>query len=187
MKTNSPLAIFASLREKRGMVYARRAKAIDMAARRLYAVTLASLAVALAGCGTARPMPDFDSFAHRVTDNVVVLHWNCSRPEPGVVQVAGVANNPYYQTPIQNLGFRLFGVNAQGSDVSLAQGTAQAFLIYMNSPSPFTLDLNTQGTEVRYDLIYNYRLGQPPGGARALVAGGEQQNYARNVCAEMGP
>ncbi len=169
------------------MVFARRAEAMDLAARRLSAVTLAGLAVTLAACGTARPMPDSESFAHRVTDNVVVLHWNCSRPAPGVVQVAGVANNPYYQTPIQNLGFRLFGVNAQGSDVSLAQGSAQAFLIYMNSPSPFTLDLSTQGTEVRYDLIYSYRLGQPPGGARAPVAGGERQNYARNVCAELGP
>jgi len=167
------------------MVYARRAEAMDLAARRLYAVTLASLAVALAGCGTARPMPDVNSFAHRVTDNVVVLYWDCSRPAPGVVQVAGVANNPYYMTPVQNLGFRLYGVNTQGSDVSLAQGNAQAFLIYMNSPSPFTLDLKTQGTEVRYDLIYIYRLGQPPGGARALVAGGERQNYARNVCAEL--
>ena len=160
---------------------------MEISTRKCFAMTLALLAGALAACGTTQTSLNFDSYAHRVSDEVVALYWNCSRPAPGMVRLEGMANNPFYAQPIQDLEFRLYGVNAQGSDVSRAWGRSQAFLIYMNSPSPFTIDLRTQGSEVRYDMVYSYRLQQPPGGTRALVAGGEQQNYARDVCAELGP
>jgi len=150
-------------------------------------MTLPILAVALIGCGTARPMPDFNSFAHRVTDNVVVLYWNCSRPAPGMVQVSGVANNPFSPQPLQDLEFRLYGVNVQGSNVSRARGSAQDFLIHTNDPTAFTIDLKTVGGEVRYDLVYSYMLELPPGGGRSLVAGGERKNFARNICAGLVP
>jgi len=58
---------------------------MDLVARRSYAMTLAFLAVALAACRMATPMPDFNSFAHTVTDDVVALYWNCSRPALGMV------------------------------------------------------------------------------------------------------
>ncbi len=148
-------------------------------------MTLAILAVALAACGTAAPMPDFNSFAHTVTDTVVVLYWNCSRPAPGVVRVAGVANNPYSPVALQDLEFRIYGVNAQGTNMSRARGSAQAYMIYTNEPSPFTIDLKAVPGEVRYDMVYSYML--PEVGRIAIVTGGERQNYAQNICAGLGP
>jgi hypothetical protein len=142
---------------------------------------LAFLAGALAACGTAQPMPDFNTFAHRVSDDTVVLYWNCSRSAPGVVRVAGVANNPFYGQPIQDLELRVYGVNAQGGNVSRARGSTQDYLIQMNSPSRFTVDLKTVGSEVRYDLVYSYLI--EAGGSTREAAGGEQQNFARNICA----
>ncbi len=158
---------------------------MEISRRRFYAMTLAILAVALAGCGMATPMPDFNSFAHTVSDNVVVLYWNCSRPSPGVVRVAGYANNPYSPDAIQDLEFRIYGVSAQGGNVSRGRGSAQAYMIYTNQPTPFTIDLNSVPGEVRYDMTYSYML--PVVGRIAIVTGGERQGYAANICAGLGP
>ncbi len=158
---------------------------MDIFARRLYAMMLAILALILAACYTATPMPDFNSFSHTVTDDTVVLYWNCSRPAPGMVQVSGVANNPYSPVALQDLEFRLYGVNAQGVNVSRARGSVKAYMIYTNQPAPFTLDLKTVGGEVRYDMVYSYML--PSEGQQTLVTSGERQNFARNICAGLAP
>ncbi len=159
---------------------------MDISAKRWYATTLVLLAVAMAACGTAQTSLDFSSYAHRVSDDVVALYWNCSRPAPGMVQVAGVANNPFYGQPIQDLEFRVYGVNAQGGNVSRARGSTQDYLIQMNSPSAFKIELKTVGGEVRYDLVYSYMAGE--GGRMGLVGGGmERQNFARDICAGLAP
>ncbi len=158
---------------------------MEISARGWYATTLVLLAVALAACGTAQTSLDFSSYAHRVSDDTVNLYWNCSRPAAGVVRVEGAANNPFYEEPIQDLEFRVYGVNAQGSNVSRARGSAQDFLIQTNSPSRFTIDLKTVGGEVRYDLVYSYMIAA--GGARRETGGGEKQNFARNICAGLAP
>ncbi len=159
---------------------------MEIDARQFYWI-LTILALVLAACGTAQPMPDFNSFAHRVSDDMVNLYWNCSRPAPGVVRVAGVASNPYSAQPLQDVEFRLYGVNAQGTNVSRARGSAHAFLIYTNDSSPFTIDLKTMGGETRYDLVYSYRVQPEVDQNFALGTGGEAQNFARNICAGLGP
>ena len=75
---------------------------------------LLPLLALLAGCAGANSSMnvDFSSYAHQVTDGKVALYWNCSRPSPGVVQVQGVANNPYMMVPLEDLEFRLYGVSA---------------------------------------------------------------------------
>ncbi len=158
---------------------------MDTSARKWYATTLVLLAVALAACGTAQTSLDFSSYAHRVSDDVVAIYWNCSRPSPGMVRVEGVANNPFYGQPIQDMELRVYGVNAQGGNVSRARGSTQDYLIEMNSPSPFTINLKTAGGEVRYDLVYSYMAGE--GGLRGPTGGMERQNFARNICAGLAP
>lgn len=146
--------------------------------------------VALTACGLAKPMPPFDSFAHRSADGTVALYWNCSRPGAGVVRVDGWANNPYYPNPIQDLEVILYGVNAQGSTVSQAKGSAQNYQIQTNEPSPFSVDLKTVGGEVRYDMVYQYWGGGDDGMGRrggGGFGGERQQNMARNVCVGLGP
>ncbi len=107
---------------------------MHISTRRLHAVTLPIFAVALGACGLGEPLPPFDKYAHYVSDSNVALYWNCSRPEPGVVQVAGWANNPYYPQPIKDLGFTLYGEDARGGDISSAQASAKSYLIFHDGP-----------------------------------------------------
>lgn len=158
--------------------------------RRCRTLILVLCVVALTACGLAKPMPPFDSFAHRISDGTVFLYWNCSRPAPGAVRVEGWANNPDSPQPIKDLEFILYGVNAQESTVSQAKASAQAYLIQTNEPSPFSVDLKTVGGEVRYDMVYQYwgsgddGMGRRGGGG---FGGERQQNMARNVCVGLAP
>jgi hypothetical protein len=171
----------------------REGKTMNIAARQRYALTVAVLALALAACagGASSMNLDFNSYAHKVTDGTVALYWNCSRPAPGLVRVAGVANNPYSPTPLEDLEFRLYGVNATGRNISRARADAKAYMIQTNAPSPFTIDLKPKGGEARFDLVYSYMLAGGIGGGRAFgmgaEGGGEQQNMAQNVCAGLAP
>jgi len=122
----------------------------------LRAVTLAFFAFTVMACGLGKPMPPLDSYAHQVNDGNVALYWNCSRPETGLVQVAGWANNPYYPQPIKELEFTLYGLDAQGRTVSTSQASAQALQIFTNNPTPFTINLRTRGEETRYEFLYQY-------------------------------
>jgi hypothetical protein len=153
---------------------------------------LLPLLALLAGCaGGASSMDvNFSSYAHQVTDGKVALYWNCSRPSPGVVQVQGVANNPYLSTPLEDLEFRLYGVSAQGDTMARARGSAKEYWIQANAPSPFTLTIQTKGVAVRFDLGYSYMLADTGGGGRFGGGGGgtaEQQNSAKDICAGLGP
>jgi hypothetical protein len=161
---------------------------------RFSALTPLLLLALLAGCagmkGASSMDVNFSSYAHQVTDGKVALYWNCSRPSPGVVRVQGVANNPYLGTPLEDLEFRLYGVSAQGYTMARARGSAKEYWINMNAPSPFSIDIKTQGIAVRFDLQYSYMLADTGGGGRFGGGGAgsaEQQNMARNICADLGP
>jgi len=49
------------------------------------------------------------------------------------------------------------GVDAQERTTAQATGAARDLQIRTNQSSPFDLTLKTAGTEVRFDLYYNYR------------------------------
>jgi hypothetical protein len=149
------------------------------------AVTLAFVAFVLSACGMAKPLPSVDSYAHQLNDGNVALFWNCSRPEPALVQVSGWANSPFYPQPIRELEFTLYGVNAQGITVSTAQASAQALQIFTNNPVPFIINLDTTGGEVEYHFLYNYYF---PGDREAQLAPGDYwRKVANNVCAGLAP
>ncbi len=167
----------------------------------LRAISIAILTATLAGCaplgvpqGSGEPPSAYppDTFSHRVASSHVVLYWNCERPTPSVVRVDGVAQNPWYAQPIRFLEFELVGVNSQERTVSQARGEARDFLIRTNQISPFRLDLGTTGSEVRFDLFYQYRfqdtdmdalLAGPPVGGLHLFAQANQF-LVRDVCSE---
>ena len=98
-----------------------------------------------------------ETFDHRVATSEVVLVWNCLQPEAGLLRVVGEAQNPWQAQPIQYLEFELVGVDAQERTTAQATGAARDLQIRMNQISPFDLTLKTAGTEVRFDLYYNYR------------------------------
>ena len=156
----------------------------------------------LTGVLTACAMTDMpqgggtlETFAHRVATSEVVLLWNCLETEPGLLRVVGEAQNPWQAQPIQYLEFDLVGVDAQERTTAQATGAARDFQIRTNQRSPFELTLKTAGTEVRFDLYYNYRFHEnvdfgatrgvlvvgPPMASPRLLAQ-TQTNLVRDVC-----
>ena len=93
-----------------------------------------------------------ETFAHYVSDSAIVLTWNCTRPEPGILRIQGLVRNPWYTAPVTNLNFQLFGVNDKDRDISQTVGTPRDYMIWNYGPSPFALDLRLSGEEKRFDL-----------------------------------
>lgn len=93
---------------------------------------------------------------HRVSNAQVVLYWNCTRPEPGVVRLDGVVYSPYF-SDVQFMEFELVGLDPQDAVVSHVTGELPDILLRTNQTSPFRLDLRTAGTEARFDLFYRYK------------------------------
>jgi hypothetical protein len=107
------------------------------------------------------------AFAHRVGSAHVVLYWNCERPEAGRLQLDGIAQSPWSE--IRSLEFELVGVDRRDRIVSEIRGEARDPVIGSNQISPFRLDLQTVGGEVRFDLFYQHQF--VPEGMDALLAG----------------
>ena len=131
-------------------------------------------------------------FTHRVASSHVVLYWNCARPEPGVLRLDGVAQNPWGHQEVRFLELELVGMDARERTVSQAAAAVPNFLLRTNEISPFHLDLRTAGTEVRFDLFYQYRfqdnggrfLAGSPVGVPRLLAQATQRFMARDVCSD---
>ena len=134
-----------------------------------------------------------DVFAHRVSTSEVVLFWNCVRVDPHVMRVEGVAQNPSSPQPVRYLELELVGVDGRNRIVSQARGSARDSMLHTNQVSPFGMDLRTAGSEVRFDLYYQYRFlegqemdallsGPPVEGLRLLAQ--TSRFMARDVCSE---
>ncbi len=167
----------------------------------VHLVWVAALALSVTGCaslgagqqsGAQPPAYPPDVFSHRVATSDVVLYWNCSRSEPGMLRLDGVAQNLWGAQPIRFLEFELVGVDGRDRTVSDVKGAARDIQIFTNQTSPFLLDLRLAGTEARLDLYYEYRfnleemsalLAGPPVRIPRLFA---QTNrfLARDVCSE---
>ena len=114
---------------------------------------------------TSTPYPP-SGYTHTVQSSHVVLYWNCARPEAGVLRLEGVAFNPWMSAPVQYLEFELEGVDAVAGSVSEGKAAARNIQIRTNQSSPFQIDLQTTGKEVRYDLYYQYRMNEGEGSNR---------------------
>jgi hypothetical protein len=108
------------------------------------------------GAGAPTPYPP-PGYSHTVQSSHVVLYWNCTRPDPAVVQVSGLAFNPWSDQPIRFLELELVGVDPRERSVSEARAEAPDIQLFTNQSTPFRLDLRTTGTESRLDLYYRYK------------------------------
>ncbi len=143
--------------------------------------------VAVDTAGTGAPP---DAFTHRAANSEVVLLWNCLQPASGVLRVEGVARNPWQAQPIRYLEVQVVGVDAQGRQTAEAAGKARDIQLFTNQQSPFQVDLRTAGTEVRFDLYYQYLFnyeydtallaGPPMVGPRRYAQ--THTNMVRDVC-----
>lgn len=130
-------------------------------------------------------------FSHRVGTPHVVLYWNCSRPEPGMLRVDGVAQNAGSPQAVRFLELELAGVDARERHVSQAAAALPDILLHTNQISPFRLDVRTEGSEVRFDLFYRYEFqenGHPvvvgAAAGKFRLATQFQRFMARDVCSE---
>jgi hypothetical protein len=163
---------------------------------RLKSLQVVPLVLGLMGCvsGQApeRTSPvSLNTFAHRIGSSYLVLYWNCERPEPGRLQLDGVAQSPW-GAEIRSLEFEFVGVNMRDRVVSETKGEIRDPVIRTREVSPFRLDLQTVGSEVRFDLYYQHQfvpeamdalLAGPPT-ARPRLAGQTDRHLVRDVCSE---
>lgn len=165
-------------------------------------VPLVLLAIGLSACaadGTLQlpaaaftPYPP-PGYTHHVGNAHVDLYWNCMRPEPGILQVAGLAFNPWGDQPILFLEFEFVGVGGNERTVSSAKTEARDLQLLTGQSTPFQLDLKTAGSEARFDLYYQYRFQEgdhnrivagPFAGGRFLLAQATQRFMVRDACSE---
>jgi hypothetical protein len=123
----------------------------------------------------------------------VALYWNCARSEPGVVEVNGLAFNPWSDQPVRFLEIELVGVvGPYDRTVSAAHTKAPDIQLFTNQSTPFQLSLRTTGTESRLDLYYRYQFHD--GGRDPFIASlawdapmlfaQQQQFRVRDACSE---
>ena len=98
------------------------------------------------------------TFAHRVSSPDVDIYWNCSQPEAGLIRVNGVAQSTGGRE-VRFLKLQLEGVDAKDQKTLEAAAAVPDIVLYTNQMSPFELTLRTAGSEVRYDLFYQYSIG----------------------------
>ncbi len=150
------------------------------AGRALAGLVLGSL-VACGHPGLTQPLKP-ETFARQVSDGTVVVYWNCTRPEPGLLRVEGMMSNPVVPAPIRDVDLTLYGVDGTGRDVSRVSGGTAGYQIPAMASSPFRLDLRLAGGDVRFDLRYRYE-GSFGGGASDEGGGSSiASNLARDVC-----
>jgi len=127
------------------------------------------------GLGNPPPL----MFAHRVATPDVEVYWNCTRPEPGLVELDGVVHN-IGGRDVRFVELNLVGVDARGHSVSQTTTSLSDVVLTINQTSPFHLRLRTAGTEMRFDLYYQYRSGV--GSGFSGFQDGTHHFYARDVC-----
>lgn len=131
-------------------------------------------------------------FTHRVSSAHVVLSWNCTRPEPSILRMEGIAHNQWSAHEIRFLEFDLVGVDAREREVSATGAALPAILLRTNQVSAFRLDLKPAETETRFDLYYQYRFNEegnrmlagPPGAAPQRLAQQLRRFLVRDACSE---
>lgn len=140
--------------------------AMDCVARGIRLVLCVLVGVALAGCAadgsvtgaapqqTPYPPP---GYSHTIQTSHVALYWNCTRAETGVVEVRGVAFNPWSNQPVRFLELELVGVASNERTLSEVATKAPAIQLFTNQSTPFELRLNPTGRESRFDLYYRYQ------------------------------
>ena len=137
---------------------------------------MALVVFVLSGCaGTMAPMPG--AFPHQYSDLNIALGWNCARTAGGVI-AKGVVMSPQLLN-LTNMQFTLYGINAQGVQISQGQGAPQTYVV--TDATPFTVTVQAVGGEVRYDLAFTYTIGEG-GGRKGGFDTSPQNGTQTNAC-----
>ncbi len=114
-------------------------------------------------------------YSHRVGGADVEIYWNCSQPEPGLVEMDGVVRN-IGGRDVKFMRLNLVGVGPRDSSVSQGNVSLPDIRLGSYGDSPFRVQVRTIGSEARFDLYYQYDIGTGLSPTR--------YNLARDVCSE---
>ncbi len=132
-------------------------------------------------------------YQHTIDTGVVRQYWNCTRPEPNVLRVDGVAANVWSSQPPRYLAWDLAGVDAAGRTVSSAEAKSTVIELPSNTYTTFQINLRTAGDETRFDLHYEYQFqdrGHTPmvsaldWDGPVLLAQVTQRFFVRDACSD---
>ena len=121
--------------------------------------TVVVLSIMLAGCaaGTQGSEP-IVAYANQIGDTGITVSWNCSRAQPNLLVVKGVATD-ISAAPIQDVAIQVVGIGPDGGQISSGQGRTEEIVLTPSYASPFQVAVNTTGTEKQFQLFYSYRVG----------------------------
>ena len=148
----------------------------------MMALILAALtAAACANVNVAMNAPE-DNYAFKVTDSTVNVSWNCIKGQPNILTVSGLFTNPTAPVSARDVDITVYGIGSNGRTVSQAKASTKDWLVQTMQSSPFVVTVNLTGTEVRYDLKYEYTMGEGGGGKWGSFNSGDQTNMKMNAC-----
>lgn len=139
--------------------------------------TVGSFRVPASGPGNYPPLV----FTHRVATPDVEVYWNCTHPEQGTLDMDGLVHN-FGGREVRFVELNLVGVGPRGNTVSETTTSLPDIVLHLNQTSPFDLRLRTAGSETRFDLYYQYRLGF--GSGFPAFPDETHRFYARDVYSE---
>ena len=134
---------------------------------------MVGLALILTACAHQQWTPEVN-YAYNSDDGRMYLRWNCLYEPPGLV-VQGFVNN-VLMTPLKNTQISVYGVNAQGAQVSSTVDNSIPFMLETMDRTPFEIKVKTTGTEVTFNLWYTYQVGG------SFMMGDPQRNLKNNAC-----
>ena len=134
---------------------------------RLKAGFVAILTVIGSGCTTPvgqwqtlLPRPETytpSAFAHRLVSQDVEIYWSCSRPQPTLLRVDGIAKN-IGKGEVRLLQMELHDVDRQ-TGVILQSGTAVPDIsLHPDNFSPVQVELQPPTANGQVDMLYTYRI-----------------------------
>ena len=147
-------------------------------------IVLALAVLGASACATPDTRTAFpaSAFAHRVSAGDVRVFWNCSQPEPNLLQVEGV---------IQNIGggqvrfaeVEVVAVNAAGRTMGSARSAARDIVLQSNQRSPFQVQIRTAEEPARFDMFYWHFVREAFRGLGSAPR--RVQNRVRDICVPM--
>jgi hypothetical protein len=121
---------------------------------------LGLLSLGLAACAQMASAPRVPypppGYEHRIQSSHVTLFWNCTLPDPGRLQIGGLAFNIWSSQPIRYLELEAVGVDGNERSVASMKTKADDIQIFTNESTPFRIDLPVAGSVSRIDLYYQY-------------------------------
>jgi hypothetical protein len=134
---------------------------------RVKAGFLAILTLIGSGCAapagqweTVRPRPEAyrpSVFAHRMVAEDVEMFWSCSRPQPSLIQVDGIAKN-IGKGEVHLLGMELHDVDRLTERMLHSAEGVSDLILHPDRFSPFEMELQPASANGRVDLLYTYRI-----------------------------